>query len=145
MKKDKNLKRFLKFIISKNKLKLSISFFLVIVSSCMSLYLPKITRKIVDEGIMAKDYKFLLNLIIIYLIIVFSSAIIDIILEYLYNVMKNKVTSSFKIKLFHHLSKLSGKYFSNIKSGNIFSIVEQDLYIVEGFNAELLFSIIMNF
>ncbi|HBF7083364.1 TPA: ABC transporter ATP-binding protein, partial [Clostridioides difficile] len=55
------------------------------------------------------------------------------------------VTSSFKIKLFHHLSKLSGKYFSNIKSGNIFSIVEQDLYIVEGFNAELLFSIIMNF
>ncbi|NJA28984.1 ABC transporter ATP-binding protein, partial [Clostridioides difficile] len=84
MKKDKNLKRFLKFIISKNKLKLSISFFLVIVSSCMSLYLPKITRKIVDEGIMAKDYKFLLNLIIIYLIIVFSSAIIDIILEYLY-------------------------------------------------------------
>ncbi|MCP8372230.1 ABC transporter ATP-binding protein, partial [Clostridioides difficile] len=130
---------------SKNKLKLSISFFLVIVSSCMSLYLPKITRKIVDEGIMAKDYKFLLNLIIIYLIIVFSSAIIDIILEYLYNVMKNKVTSSFKIKLFHHLSKLSGKYFSNIKSGNIFSIVEQDLYIVEGFNAELLFSIIMNF
>ncbi|EML6499531.1 ABC transporter ATP-binding protein [Clostridioides difficile] len=145
MKKDKNLKRFLKFIISKNKLKLSISFFLVIVSSCMSLYLPKITRKIVDEGIMAKDYKFLLNLIIIYLIIVFSSAIIDIILEYLYNVMKNKVTSSFKIKLFHHLSKLSGQYFSNIKSGNIFSIVEQDLYIVEGFNAELLFSIIMNF
>ncbi|HFZ6228625.1 TPA: ABC transporter ATP-binding protein [Clostridioides difficile] len=145
MKKDKNLKRFLKFIVSKNKLKLSISFFLVIVSSCMSLYLPKITRKIVDEGIMAKDYKFLLNLIIIYLIIVFSSAIIDIILEYLYNVMKNKVTSSFKIKLFHHLSKLSGKYFSNIKSGNIFSIVEQDLYIVEGFNAELLFSIIMNF
>lgn len=145
MKKDKNLKRFLKFIISKNKLKLSISFFLVIVSSCMSLYLPKITRKIVDEGIMAKDYKFLLNLIIIYLIIVFSSAIIDIILEHLYNVMKNKVTSSFKIKLFHHLSKLSGKYFSNIKSGNIFSIVEQDLYIVEGFNAELLFSIIMNF
>ncbi|HBE9106870.1 TPA: ABC transporter ATP-binding protein [Clostridioides difficile] len=145
MKKDKNLKRFFKFIISKNKLKLSISFFLVIVSSCMSLYLPKITRKIVDEGIMAKDYKFLLNLIIIYLIIVFSLAIIDIILEYLYNVMKNKVTSSFKIKLFHHLSKLSGQYFSNIKSGNIFSIVEQDLYIVEGFNAELLFSIIMNF
>ncbi len=79
MKKDKNLKRFLKFIISKNKLKLFISFFLVIVSSCMSLYSPKITRKIVDEGIMAKDYKLLLNLIIIYLIIVFSSNITNII------------------------------------------------------------------
>lgn len=80
----------------------------------------------------------------LYAVISISSALLSVLLEYIYSKMKNKVSIKLKIKLLKHLSKLAGDYYTNIKTGNILTIVEQDIFIVETFGAEILFSLIVD-
>lgn len=141
---NKNLIRFSKYIFKKNKFSIFISFFLVILVAGIELVIPQLTRSILDDGITKGNMNLLIKLIIIYFIITTLNPLIQLVLEYFYTVMKNKVTISLKIKLLNHLSCLSGRYFSEIKSGNILSIINQDMFIIDNFNVELLFNLITN-
>ncbi|PBE70937.1 ABC transporter ATP-binding protein [Clostridioides difficile] len=142
--KNKNLKRFAFLTFKKNKGKLLLSFIMVIIVAVVDLVQPQVTRMIVDEGIGTKDANLLLKLMFIYGAAGVSSAILYLLLSYLYSAIKKNVTVDIKIKLLNHLSKLSGKYYSNIKTGNIISIIESDIFIIENFGAELAFSILVN-
>ncbi|WP_227857326.1 MULTISPECIES: ABC transporter ATP-binding protein [unclassified Clostridioides] len=142
--KNKSLKRFAFLTFKKNKGKLLLSFILVIIVAVVDLVQPQVTRMIVDEGIGTKDVNLLLKLMFIYGAAGVSSAILYLLLSYLYSAIKKNVTVDIKIKLLNHLSKLSGKYYSNIKTGNIISIIESDIFIIENFGAELAFSILVN-
>ncbi|MDN9636892.1 ABC transporter ATP-binding protein/permease [Clostridioides difficile] len=142
--KNKSLKRFAFLTFKKNKGKLLLSFIMVIIVAIVDLVQPQVTRMIVDEGIGTKDANLLLKLMFIYGAAGVSSAILYLLLSYLYSAIKKNVTVDIKIKLLNHLSKLSGKYYSNIKTGNIISIIESDIFIIENFGAELAFSILVN-
>ncbi|MCC0645533.1 ABC transporter ATP-binding protein [Clostridioides sp. ZZV13-5731] len=141
---NKNLIRFSKCVFEKNKFRIFISFFLVILVAALELVIPQLTKRILDDGITKGNMNLLTKLIIIYFIISTLNPLIQLVLEYLYTVMKNKVTISLKVKLLNHLSCLSGRYFSEIKSGNLLSIINQDMFIIENFNVELLFNMITN-
>lgn len=141
---SKNLIRFSKCTFKKNKFRIFISFFLVILVAALELVIPQLTKRILDDGIAKGNMNLLIKLIIIYFVIRILSPLIQLVLEYLYTVMKNKVTISLKVKLLNHLSCLSGRYFSEIKSGNLLSIINQDMFIIDNFNAELLFDMITN-
>ncbi|MDO4672886.1 MAG: ABC transporter ATP-binding protein, partial [Porphyromonadaceae bacterium] len=47
-------------------------------------------------------------------------------------------------KSLKHLSKLSGNYYSNIKTGNIISILNSDIFNIENFGIEILLSIVID-
>ena len=49
-----------------------------------------------------------------------------------------------KTKVLKHLSKLSGQYYSNIKTGEILNIIENDIAILGNIGVETLFSLIMD-
>ncbi|MBY1344601.1 ABC transporter ATP-binding protein/permease, partial [Clostridioides difficile] len=112
--------------------------------SIIDLFLPQITRLIIDEGINNENITLLIKLIILYGLIKVLSSLFNLILSYLYSLMKNKVTISLKIKLLNHVSKLSGRYYSNMKTGNTLSIIENDIFVLKNFGAELIFSILEN-
>ncbi|MEG1132120.1 MAG: ABC transporter ATP-binding protein [Romboutsia sp.] len=141
---NKNLIRFSKYIFKKNKLSIFISFFLVVLVASTELLIPQLTRHMLDDGIARGNMNLLIKLIIIYFIITTINPLIQLALEYIYTIMKNKVTISLKIKLLNHISCLSGRYFSEIKSGNLLSIINQDMFIIDNFNVELLFNLITN-
>lgn len=141
---NKNMIRFSKYILKKNKLTIFISLILVIIVAIMELVIPQLTRNILDNGIAKGNIELLIKLIGIYFIINVMNPMIQLVLEYLYTVMKNKITISLKIKLLNHISSLSGRYFSEIKSGHILSIINQDIFIIDNFNVELLFNLLTN-
>ncbi|CEP41236.1 ABC transporter ATP-binding protein (plasmid) [Paraclostridium sordellii] len=144
MKNSKNIKRFFKIVFEKNKLIASIAFFIMITTSLLDLLIPQITRRILDDAISNSKTSLLIKLALLYAVISILSALLSVLLEYIYSKMKNKVSIKLKIKLLKHLSKLSGDYYTNIKTGNILTIVEQDIFIVETFGAEILFSLIVD-
>ena len=144
MNNSKNIKRFLKIIFEKNKLISSIAFFIMIITSILDLFIPQITRQIIDDAISNNKINLLIKLVLLYAVISILSALLSVVLEYIYSKMKNKVSIKLKIKLLKHLSKLAGDYYTNIKTGNILTIVEQDIFIVETFGAEILFSLIVD-
>lgn len=140
----KNLKRFFKIVFRNNKLTASIAFLIMIITSILDLFIPQVTRLILDDAISNSKISLLINLVLIYAAISASSALLSVVLEYIYSKMTKSVAIKLKIKLLKHLSKLSGGYYTNIKTGNILSIVESDIFIVENFGAEIVFSLIVN-
>ncbi|HBF7091690.1 TPA: ABC transporter ATP-binding protein [Clostridioides difficile] len=141
---NKNLFRFLKLIIKQNKTKLIVAFIVTFVISILDLSMPQITRMIIDDGIEYGNIEILIKLVIIYILVTIFSSIFEILLAYLYSSIKNKATVNLKVKLLNHISKLSGRYYSNIKTGNILSVINTDMYMLENFNAELIFTMLVN-
>ena len=141
---SKNLKRFIKILLNKNKLIASLAFLIMMIVSILDLCIPQITRMILDNAIKFSKIDLLLKLIILYGLITVLSAIFNIVLEYIHSAMKKKVSVKLKIKLLKHLSKLSGSYYTNIKTGNILSIIENDMFAIENFRIEILFSLILD-
>lgn len=144
MSNSKNIKRFFKIVFEKNKLTASIGFLIMIITSVLGLFIPQVTRLILDDAISNGKTSLLIKLVLLYAAISISSALLSVFLEYIYSKMKKSVAIKLKIKLLKHLSKLSGDYYTNIKTGNILSIVESDIFIVENFGAEILFSLVVD-
>lgn len=143
--KKKNLIRFFKIVIKKNIFNIIVAFSIIMIVSILNLCLPQITKNILDNAIKNGNTNMLFKLIGLYTIISLTSSFLSIALEYMYSKMKNKISITFKIKIIKHLSKLSGDYYTNIKTGNILNILEDDIHVIEGLGAELIFSIIVDF
>lgn len=143
--KDNNLIRFLKITLKKNKYLSIIALMMMIVTSIMGLFIPQITKNILDNAIKLGNINLLLKLILLYIGINLLLNMLYIVLDYIYSKMKNRVSITFKIKLIRHLAKLSGSYYTNIKTGNILNILDNDMYMVENLGADLLFSLIVDF
>lgn len=143
--KKKNLIRFFKIVIKKKIFNIIVAFSIIMIVSILNLCLPQITKNILDNAIKNSNTNMLFKLIGLYTIISLTSSFLSIALEYMYSKMKNKISITFKIKIIKHLSKLSGNYYTNIKTGNILNILEDDIHVIEGLGAELIFSIIVDF
>lgn len=143
--KNNNLIRFLKIAFKKNKYIAILAFMMMIATASIELFIPQITKMILDEAIKLGNIKLLLNLTLLYMGINFLTSLLSVSLNYIYSKMKNRVSITFKIKLVKHLAKLSGDYYTNIKTGNILNIMGHDIYIIESLGAELLFSLIADF
>ncbi len=143
--KNNNLIRFLKIAFKKNKYISILAFMMMIGTSIIGLFMPQITKMILDDAIKLGNVKLLLNLTLLYIGTNLITSLLSVALEYIYSKMKNRVSITFKTKLVRHLSKLSGDYYTNIKTGNILNIMDNDMYIVESLGADLLFSLIVDF
>lgn len=140
----KSIKRFLKIVFERNKFISFIAFIIMLIVATLDLLIPQVTRLILDDAVSFGKINFLIKLIIIYGTISIFSVLLSVVLEFIYSKMKKKISVKLKIKLLKHLSKLSGKYYSNIKTGNILSIIESDMFTVENFGVEILFSLIVD-
>ena len=136
--------RFLKIVFQNNKSKAFVAFFIMMSISILNLCTPQVIRVILDDAITNSKIDLLLKLVFLYIVISTSSALLSILLSYIYSKMNKSMSSKLKIKLLRHLSKLSGNYYTNIKTGNILSIMENDMFIVESFGAETVFSLIVD-
>ena len=83
--KYKNIIRFSKLLIKKNKIQLIIAFILVILTSIMDLILPQFTKYIIDYGIMKKSITLTFKFISLSFIISILSALLNFMLEYKYS------------------------------------------------------------
>ncbi|MEF9992026.1 MAG: ABC transporter ATP-binding protein [Peptostreptococcaceae bacterium] len=144
MSNSKNMKRFLKIVFEKNKSTALLAFLIMLTISILDLLIPQVTRYILDRAIKFEQIDLLIKLVLLYATISIFSALLSVVLEYIYSIMKKKVSIKLKIGLLEHLAKLSGDYYTNIKTGNILNIIENDMYIIESFGAEMLFSLIID-
>ncbi|NFF41409.1 ABC transporter ATP-binding protein [Clostridium argentinense] len=120
------------------------AFCIMLIVAILNLLTPQLTKRILDDAIKFGKVSLLIKLIIIYSIVSILSALLQVVLEYIYSRMKKRVSVNLKIKLLNHISKLSGDYYTNIKTGNILSIIENDIYTIENFGAEILFSLVID-
>ena len=112
--------------------------------SVLGLFQPQLIKRILDDAIQGSNIKLLIKLAILYGLISLITAMLNIILQYMYSKMQKKISINLKMNILKHISKLSGNYFTNIKTGNILSTIENDIYTIESFGVDVLFSLIID-
>lgn len=140
-----NTRRFTNYVYINNKKKIFISALLMILVTIIDLYLPQLIKKIVDRGIVGKNIDTLIYLVLIYSVIQVLSIAVEFLLGYIYSIMRNSVAIKIRVAILKHISELSGRYYTDKKTGDILSVVQSDIDIIERIDAELAFSIVKNF
>ena len=144
MMKKSNLRRFIKFVIKINKKTILISLILLIISIVANIYVPLLTKNMIDRGIIDRNTEILFIYLVIFVVISLIDIVSDVILGYLYSLMRSRVVVVLRMKLLKHISILSGEFFTDKKTGNLLSIVQSDIDIVESIDTELFLNMMKN-
>ena len=139
----KNLKKFIKIVL-KNKGSNILILFLILITTFLNLILPQITKQIIDEGIMAKQVLFLFQLGMVYLGVNLLLAACRSYLDFIYAKLNKKIVALLKPRIIRHISKLSGKYYANLKTGEIMNTIDNDMYIIESSGIQIFFDLLVN-
>lgn len=139
-----NLNRFISFVYRNNRKKFLLSILLVFIVTITDLVLPLFTKNIIDNGIIGKNIEGLFLFLSMFIIFSTVSILVDICLRYLYSFMRNNVGIKLRLRILNHISFLSGSYYTDKKTGDLLSIIQSDVDVVENLDAELIFSIVKN-
>lgn len=98
----------------------------IIVVSFMDGYFTFLSKRIVDEGILAQDLQALRSIVSTYLTLILIQAVLVFIFVYLAGVLGERVRYDLRKKLFNNLQDLSLSYYSRTPVGWIMSRVTSD-------------------
>jgi ATP-binding cassette, subfamily B, bacterial len=98
----------------------------IAIASLMDSYFTYLGKRIIDEGIVAKDVAALRNIMLIYGGMIAAQAVIFLGFIYLAGVLGERVQYDLRKKMFNHLQDLSFSYFSRTPVGWIMSRVTSD-------------------
>lgn len=120
------------------------AFLFLLLQSVAGLCLPFVLIQIVDVGIEKQNYYVLLTMGMLYIIITILYNIFKAVSDYAYAKIGSKVIVNLRKKVLEHLSKLSGNFYSNMKSGDIYSTITDDIGAVQELCTNAIFSTITN-
>ena len=103
----------------------------IAVSSVMSLYPSVLTGKILDEGIIGRNKKMLIILIIASFGLTLASNLIGVLEAYLNAWIAQHITYDMRNQMFKHLQKMSQRFFTSNNQGDIITRMTSDISGVE--------------
>ncbi|MBQ6105445.1 MAG: ABC transporter ATP-binding protein [Lachnospiraceae bacterium] len=103
----------------------------IAVSSVMSLYPSVLTGKILDEGIIGRNKKMLIILIIASFGLTLASNLIGVLEAYLNAWIAQHITYDMRNQMFQHLQKMSQRFFTSNNQGDIITRMTSDISGVE--------------
>lgn len=115
---------------------------LTIFQLALSLLSPLLMMKIIDIVIPQKNYNLLLVIICIYLAVTICNALVNNTMEYCYSIIGKKILIFYQEKCINHLYELSGEFYSYMQSGEVLTILIQDINNVKTFATTTFFSFI---
>ena len=111
-------------------------FFLLLIGTSIMSISPIITALIIDKGIIAQNPKFILNMSLIYLFLMFFMAISTYISQYGIAKVSQNVVYKIRNGLFFKLQDMSLSYFDQHPSGDIISITTNDIDQLNQFTSQ---------
>ena len=116
-----------------------------IIASAVLGILPSIlTGRIIDDGLIGKDFRLLSILIAVSFGVLILSNLIDVLVSYLNVWMAQRITFDMRNKMFVHLQHMSHRFFTSSKQGDIITRMTSDIDGVQTVIAGTLSSILSN-
>jgi ATP-binding cassette subfamily B protein len=112
-------------------LKLLLVFFTIVASSILGLLPAIITGKIIDEGLIGRDFDRLATLIAISVAVLLASNLMAVLESYLNTSVTYNITYDLRNLLYSHLQKVSIRFFSSSKQGDIITRMTSDISGIE--------------
>jgi len=98
-----------------------------IIGSILTVFIPAITRQLLDEAIPHKDLTEIVRLLGTMLAVVLLTTILAYIRVKWGHILGVRIESDMRTEFFSHLQKLSFNYFDNVKTGHLMSRISNDL------------------
>ena len=146
MKKRKNkyIYRYLSVLLKGNKRISIIAFWGMSITTGIGLFMPSLIGRILDHAVYEEDSSLFIWYGLLFIGLLVVSALLNIGLDNFYETIKLKASVKLKRQILDRLAKLSGKYYSNKKTGDLLHVLGNDMLIVENFGIELIFNFCLN-
>lgn len=139
--RKRNLKNFLKML-TKYNWQHFVAMIFSILNSAFLLLQPIFLMKIIDEGVSAYDFSSLLKYILYFFVIVILQNISQYIMTYIYSYIGKKFIFELRVKILHHIENMTGDFYTNTDSSELFAIFDDDIDNIEQLASNMLFSIV---
>lgn len=116
----------------------------ILVSSILGLLPSVLTGRIIDEGLIAGDFDALAWLIAASAIVLLASNLIGVLESYLNTSIAHFITYEMRNRMYAHLQKMSHRFFTSSKQGDIITRMTSDIGGVESVISGTLTSILRN-
>ena len=99
----------------------------IFVSSTMKLLPSVLTGRIIDEGLIARDLKALIFLILLSLGVTLGGNLIGVLESYLNNWIAQHITYDMRNSMYRHLQTMSQRFFTTSNQGDIITRMTSDI------------------
>ncbi|MBR6627388.1 MAG: ABC transporter ATP-binding protein [Lachnospiraceae bacterium] len=116
----------------------------IVLSSIMGLLPSVLTGRIIDEGLINRDMRMLIILIVVSLGVTLGANLIRVGESYLNNWIAQHITYDMRNKMYRHLQQMSQKFFTTNNQGDIITRMTSDISGVERVVTSTFTSILSN-
>lgn len=117
---------------------------LIAVSSVLGLLPSVLTGKIIDDGLIGRNLKLLIILILVSLGVTLGSNLIKVGESYLNNWIAQHISFDMRNKMYRHIQKMSQRFFTSSNQGDIITRMTSDISGVERVVTNTFTSILSN-
>lgn len=116
----------------------------IILSSVFGLLPSILTGKIIDEGLIGKNFSMLLRLIGLSFAVLVISNLIGVLESYLNTWVAQHITYDMRNQMYAHLQKMSHRFFTSSRQGDVITRMTSDISGVQSVISNTLTSILSN-
>lgn len=113
---------------------------LSVLASGFVLLQPWLTKLLIDDGLLAKDYGFLVTMAVAMILVGIFSTALSGINRYLHTRLSGKILFSLREHLYAHLQTLSPQFYGGRRIGDILSRLDGDVSQIQRFAVDSMFS-----
>ncbi len=113
---------------------------LSVFASALVLLQPWLTKLLIDEGLLAKDYGMLVTMAVGMIFVGIISTALSGINRYLHTRLSGKILFSLREHLYEHLQTLSPQFYGGRRIGDILSRLDGDVSQIQRFAVDSMFS-----
>lgn len=110
------------------------------IGSAFVLLQPWLTKMLIDDGLIAKDYSVLVQLAIAMILVGILSTALSGVNRYLHTRLSGRILFALRTDLYAHLQRLSPAFFGQRRIGDLLSRIDGDVAAIQRFAVDSLFS-----
>ena len=99
----------------------------ILITSILRIYPSVLTGRIIDEGLIGRDLRALVTLIVLSLLVTIGAELIGILESYLNSWIAQHITFDMRNAMYKHLSRMSQRFFTTSSQGEIITRMTSDI------------------
>lgn len=124
--------------------RLTLVFALSMVSTLLGLAQPYITKLLIDEALLQRNMRALVTVAVLMVVVTVAGFALNIVSSYRYVAVSAAVLFDMRLSVYQHLQKLSPRFYTRTKLGEIVSRLNNDISEVQRVAADTLLAAISN-
>ena len=117
---------------------------IIVISSVLGLLPSIITGKIIDTAILGKDFKLLVELVLIAIVTLTASQVVGVVESHINGWVSERIVYDMRNEMFQHLQSMPHAFFTSEKQGDIITRMNSDISGVSSVISGTLTSVVSN-